>query len=343
MMERGLAPALVLGAFVGSGCGKDKDDSEAPACEIQLVSTVPETGSSDAYYRAAIEATFDDEDDTAMITLFDDAGHAVPGTESRSDDAKTAYFTPTDPLTPGASYTAEIMWCGMEETETFDFTASSLGEPVTDPAAIEGRTYLVNLREARFAEPAGVGPLIALKVRQSILLTVTSVDATSLTMMGALTSANGSTQDFCLPTIDFPKPADFSESPYWVVEADQATLSVADNDVAIEDLVISGTFAADGATFGGGVLAGTIDTSLLGGILGQKDPAYLCELAEDFGDDCVACPDGSPYCLGLRLDQLVGTSAGMVAIRPIDQRECDAECPLSVKNPKCEKYYVPPK
>jgi hypothetical protein len=277
-----------------------------------------------------------------MITVYDASGTPVDGSEHRNDDATVAYWTPDQPLTPGASYSAEITWCDMSETETVDFTTSSLGDPLDDPTEVDGRTYLVNLQDARFAEPAGVGPLLALKVNQSILLTVTSVDATSLTMIGALTVDNGSTQDFCLPTIDFPKPADFTEAPYWEVQADQAILSVADNDVSIQNLVISGTFSSDGATFGGGVLAGTIDTSLLGVLLGSKDPGYMCDLADDFGDECTKCPDGSPYCLGLRLDQLTGDSTATVAVRPIDQRDCDAECAASKKNPKCEKYYVPP-
>jgi hypothetical protein len=338
---------LVALAILGSlgGCGKDKDDdSQAPEeCTTQLSGTVPVSGAGDAYYRADIEATFDVADDTSMITLYDSSGTPVDGSEHRNDDSTIAYFTPDEPLTPGASYSAEIMWCDMGETETVDFTTSSLGEPLDDPSAIEGRTYLVDLKDARFAEPAGVGPLLALKVRQSILLTVTSVDATSLTMIGALTGDSGSTQDFCLPTINFPKPADFTEPPYWEVQADEAILNVADNDVSIQNLVISGTISADAATIGGGVLAGTIDTALLGGLLGSKDPNYICDLAKEFGDECSECPNGKDTCLGLRLDQLVGDSAATVAVRPIDQRDCDAECPLSKKNKDCEKYYVPPK
>ena len=342
MTERWYALAI-LGSL--GGCKKDTaDDSQAPECTTELTGTVPASGASDAYYRAAIEATFDAADETSMIALYDASGNPVAGSEHRNDDATTAYFTPSEPLTPGASYSAEIMWCGMDQSEIVDFTTSSLGDPLDDPAAVEGRTYLVDLQEARFAEPSGVGPLLALKVRQSILLTVASVDATSLTMVGALTAANGSTQDFCLPTIDFPKPADFSEPPYWEVQADEAILTVADNEVPIQDLVISGTFSADATTFGGGVLGGTIDTSLLGGILDQEDnPGFICDLADDFGDECSECPDGSKYCLGLLLDQMTGDSAGTVAVRPIDQRDCDAECPASKKNPKCEKYYVPPK
>lgn len=334
-------------AILGSlgGCGKDKDDdSQAPEeCTTQLSGTVPVSGAGDVYYRADIEATFDAADDTSMITLYDASGTPVDGSERMNDDATVAYFTPDEPLTPGASYSAEIMWCDMSETEVVDFTTSSLGEPLDDPTAVDGRTYLVNLQDARFAEPAGVGPLLALKVNQSILLTVTSQDETSLTLIGALTLDNGSTQDFCLPTINFPKPADFTEAPYWEVQADEAILNVAENDVAIQNLVISGTFSSDAETFGGGVLAGTIDTSLLGVLLGSKEPDYMCDLAENFGDECSKCPDGSPYCLGLRLDQLVGDSAATVAVRPIDQRDCDAECPASKKNKDCEKYYVPPK
>jgi hypothetical protein len=342
MTERWYALAI-LGSL--GGCGKDKDqDSQAPAeCTTQLTGTVPDGGASDAYYRADVEATFDAPDDTSMITVYDASGTPVAGSSHQNDDHTITYFTPTDPLTPGATYSAEIMWCDMNQSQTIDFTTSALGDALDDPKAVDGRTYLVNLQDARFAEPAGVGPLLALKVNQSILLTVTSVDATSLTMIGALTVDDGSTQNFCLPTINFPKPADFTEAPYWEVQADEAILNVADNDVAIQNLVISGTFSSDAVTFGGGVLAGTIDTSLLGALLGSKDPSYMCDLASDFGDECTKCPDGSPYCLGLRLDQLVGDSSSTVAVRPIDQRDCDAECPASKKNKECKKYYVPPK
>ena len=78
-------------------------------------------------------------------------------------------------------------------------------------------------------------------------------------------------------------------------------------NIEIADLEITGTMAADGSYFGGGTLAGSIDTRPLAPLLDDSgDPNAICALAINFGAACEACPaDGEPYCLTLVADQII--------------------------------------
>lgn len=330
--------AVVFGLLVVAGCSREENDS-TPECTVVLDDTLPVADSTDAYYRAAIEATFEAADPSATITLLDAQGAEVPGQVSVNDDATTAYFDPSSPLTPGSAYSAEISWCDGEASQTVDFTTSSLGQPIADPSGLLGQTYVLDLGSARFVKPEGVGELLGQQLDQNILLTVVAADSSDLQMTGALSTEEGLDQDYCTPTIEFPT-ADFSEAPFWAVQADQTTFTVSDISIEIQDLNIAGTFSADGSYFGGGVLAGSVDTRPLVGLLDSKDPNAICQLAVSFGAVCEPCTDGEPYCLSLTVDQLVAeATTGGDPIETVLESDCHELCEASVENPECKEFY----
>jgi len=293
---------IALTLTFGVSCGEKEDTgpTEQP-CGVGIDETIPADGATDAYYRADIEFQLDDPDESGATVALTQGGTEVAGTSWLSEDSETVYFTPDAPLSPGTAYTATLTYCTGEAS--IDFTTSALGQPLT--ADLLTNTYVIDLATARFVEPPGVGDLIGEFVAMNVLVGVTEVSDTSITMMGALSVEGGTDQDYCTPTFDFPA-ADFSESPYFAVIADEITLSVAGYDIPLKDLEVSGTFAADGSYFGGAVLGGTVDARDIIEMIDEVDTwEDACALTESFGAPCVACDDGVAACLTLLADQIV--------------------------------------
>lgn len=279
----------------GDDTGGDTDtDTNTDGCDTTIESTIPTAGAADAYYRANIEFELSEPDATAQITT------SIPGTQTVSADGLRVIWTLSEPLAPSTAYSATLDYCG--GSATIDFTTSSLGTPVSDPAGLVGAPYEVALNEARIVEPPGLGSVLSSYLTEVILIGVTNVSSDSINMIGAIAGDDGN-QDYCDPTIPFPT-ADFIGSSYFSVGPQDTTFSVAGYDIDIEDLVLNGTFAADGSYFDGGVLSGTIDTRPLAPLLGEDEGA-ICELAVNFGAACEPCPsDGQEFCLTLVADQI---------------------------------------
>lgn len=291
----------------GTGDGGAGGDGGSAECGVSVSSTWPTNGETDAYYRTDIEFQLSDVDPgNPSISLADAAGTAVDGSTSLSEDGKTVYFYPSAPLEPETSYTATLSYCTGDAS--IEFTTSSLGKPLTTD--IVDKAYIVDLDGARFLEPAGVADLLLGQLSNSILLGVVATSP-DLQMIGALSVDGGTEQDTCTPTIDFP-PADFSESPYFAIGPQTTIISAAGYDIQIDNLEISGTFAADGSYFGGGVLAGQLDARalapLVADLLGTDDPDTICATLVGFGVECKTCDsDGADYCIDVLVDDLTAT------------------------------------
>ena len=313
-----LLPALLVLAACG-GADSGKADG---ACDIIVEETVPTLNALDAYYRADIEFQLSDEDPTAQIET------NIAGHQETSEDGKTVKWVLDAPLDPGASYSASLSYCGGEAA--LDFTTSGYGNALgTD---LTGRTYRLDLGEARIVEPAAVGDLLGSYLTVDILATVVSYDDSAIKMIGGLATEGscagaGCTQDYCNPTIDFPS-ADFSQSPFFEIGPDDTTIEVAGYSVTIGDLFIAGTFAEDGSSFGGGELAGAIDTRPLDSLVGDDTGAEgaICDLVVSFGVTCEACPaDGEPYCLTLVADQIQADEVAGLTLDALTGNNCTTE------------------
>jgi hypothetical protein len=337
---------IVLTTLALAACGKDKEGSgdeesdvtDPNECAITAEPTYPANGAVDAYYRGAIEFELSDADDAATISVADASGADVAGTVSRIEDNKTIYFTPSAALSPSTSYTSTLTWCDGETAEA-TFTTSSLGEPLT--ADITGKTYVVDLASGNFVEPAGVGELIGSLLTQSVLLGVVSSEPTAegLVIRGALSGEDGLTQDTCTQTLeDFPA-ADFTQSPYFEIPEGDVPLNVAGYEITINSMSISGTFAADGSYFGGGVLKGELDARDIGPLLKDQledtSPEYVCDLLLGFGVSCIPCSsDNEPVCARIHVNQLTAelTSGTLIEVA---ETECHESCADSCTNKEC--------
>lgn len=306
-----------------AGCGGEKESGTEVECE-NAVTLWPGDGESAVYYRTTIEATFDEPDEGASISVNDGA---VSG--STAWDGDKLVFTPDSPLDPSASYTVAVDYsCG---SPSVSWSTSEVGATTTSSSLL-GKAYILDISSGRFLQPPDVGDILAAYLEQDILMSVTDATDSEITMIGAI-SIEGSeppAQDTCSPTIEFPT-ANFSGNPYFEVGPETTSITVADFTITIEDLEVSGAFSPDGSYISGGVLAGTIDTRPLDGLLDDSgEGGAICDIAGSIGVSCEPCPDGEAFCLTIYVDSIVMTElAGGLEEIPedavCDRPECQEE------------------
>jgi hypothetical protein len=322
--------ALALGALALVACGGDKDDDASGGtgastttgggggggggCANSIINELPENGASGAYYRTNVYFTLATAEADASLSLADSAGGDVAGTSAV--DGTLVTFTPTAPLAPGETYNSTLDWsCG--PTESSWSVDSSVGTAV-DPGALIERAYSLDLSSGNFVQPSGVGELLGSLLEFSLFVGVTAADDTSVAMVGALSDDSGTAQDLCSTTIDFPVAADFTENPFFSIQSDSLPLEVEGFSVVIDDLELSGAFAADATSVEGVTLAGKIDTRLLVELVqpGGADDA-VCVLVSTFNVDCEPCSDGTgDFCLTVYVDNMVALEQGGFTIQP---------------------------
>ena len=343
--------ASMIGLLMAIGCSSKDDDATDTGTagggggtdECGTPQATADFDEVDFYVRGTVDFKFTkDKDEEATVSLADASGAAVTGKNEWVGD--TIRFTPDAPLTTGSAYEATLTHCG--GVADFSFRPGDLGGALEDgPASLTGRTYAVALGEARFVKPEGVGSARR-PARKACLIGVTAADEAEISMMGALSVEGSLDQDRCEPSIEFPVAADFTEAPFFSINADELALSVSDFNVGIKDFTLSGTFAADGSYMGGAVLAGLLDARDLvealigGGILEDgSDATAVCDLISAFSVNCEACSDGEEYCLSIHVDESwltrpapslwLRTSA---TLRPVQKAATSNRCTSQMRN-----------
>ncbi len=288
----------------------DTDTDTDTDCPTELEQTLPEDGARDFYWRSALEFRLSAPDPTATV----DAPFA--GATTRAEDGELLIFQPDAPLSPDTDYTVRLEGCF--GTQTIDFRTSSYGRPVADPGGLLGRTYHVDLSDARVVSPPGIGSVLLTYVTTESLLGVTYVSADEVGFLLGGAARSGTEQDLDVNTVPLPM-ADYSAAPYATVGPQDVMLDVAGLDLPVYDFYFSGTFAPDGSSIGGGVARGIMDTRPLVPLLDESgDPSALCDLAASFGGLCEACgADGEPYCLSFVLDQIDAEEVRGLALVPV--------------------------
>lgn len=294
--------------------GDSDSDSDAD-CDAIVESTVPRDGTTDVYHRSAVEFELSEPDDDAEITASFDGELSWRG--------NTAVYTPLEPLDLDSQYSATLDYCG--GIETIEFRTSDIGEPMEDADDLVGHTFALNLGDARFVEPPGIGTLLKEYLTVDYLLGITEVGRGSIDMIMALgrEESDPPEQDFCNVTLAAPT-ADFADAPYFETEAQTVEMNVSGYTVEIYDMQFGGTFAADGESIGGIVFVGTMDTRALYPLIdADGDEGTMCELVPSFGVECEECPDGEPYCLRLHLDNATADEVRGLTLLDIDDAGCE--------------------
>lgn len=283
-----------------AGCGGDKDTTST-SCTTVLISSYPEDGATDVYYRSVVDVVIGRAEPDAVLTVTDDAGAAVAGAVTHDDRRIT--FVPDVPFTAGATYHSHLEWSCEPSDATFTI-ATGLGEPV-DGASLVGNTYILDLRQGRYVWPPNMADAMNQFLAAELLLTVDSYDTAGLHFTAGSASFDDA-QDVCSATTAYTEPADYTADPYFEVHVDALSLEVVRDDFVMQDLVMSGTLAPGGDPIVGLALDGDLDCRSLVTELDVTDAGAVCNVfAAGFGIDCAECADGGgAFCIPLVVDNL---------------------------------------
>ena len=295
--------------LIGDSGAPTETDSDAPdECLTVPEEILPADGKSNVYYRDPLAVTFTGPapDATFSLTTTDDGEAHEPtlipqwnASDEHADLLVQGY------LQASRDYALTITVCDASYTSTF--STGVYGDDLTvDKDEIEGRTYLVRLDEVTFTEPAGFGAFLSVYLDIPILIGVEEItpDGTKMELLGdqgrlksdgTYTQKHNETRDdgiqYYVATWPFPD-VDFNGDPYFSGQADKIELRYSGAKITVHDFQLTGTFAPDGSSFGGGTLAGLGDTAEMAPLFGEADdPYYVCELLEGAGTECEVCPD----------------------------------------------------
>ena len=309
----------------GSGTGGDDggtggDDGSSP-CLTEVAPGYPREGQSDFYYRSALDVSLSAPTGDEFMGLRDAAGAVVEGVSAHHDWSLS--FTPNAPLDPDSAYTADVTTC--DGTISYDFRTSGLGTAL-DNCSATAQAFQLDLRNARFVEPAGVAELLLGQVDSVPLIALTRAsDEEGSLLLGAVAD---SAQDRCQPTNTLYGAW---TNPHFAAGPEDVTFSVSEVDFPVAGFSVSADIQSDCSGLGGGVLAGVLDARdvgpLLGDLLGITDPDEVCTTLSGFGAPCGPCGDGEMYCVELLVEQVFGTALSVpVSTRSVSQVLADAEC-----------------
>ena len=312
--------------FAEADADADADaDVDADDCEIEVEDAEPRNGEGDVNWQSPITFFLDGDDPTATISVKDDSGSTIDGSVENNDGV--VEFTATTGLTPDSEHFATINWCG--GTEEINFSVSNLGAPLE--IDITDETFALDLSTATWVKPSGIDTFIGDALDIKVLMGIEEATET-LDFVGALAESGGTSQDMCVPTLDFD-PIDFSRSPYFEVGPVDMPISLMGFSITVWSMNISGTFQPDGTGISGVGLSGSLDIREIGPALGESlpidlsDPDDACDTLILLGIECEACPDedASPYCLGLILTDIEAEATGE-AVEVIEEAYTHEEC-----------------
>jgi hypothetical protein len=298
----------------------DPVDTASSPCSNPVANQFPADGQVDVYLGSEVFFTLVDADPGATISVTDAAGAVVPGKTRVSGTIVRWSGGPFDTL---SAYDATLVHgCGVE---TAHFETSEVGG---DPLAVDptGLVYAIDLGSGVWAEPVGLGAVLAsLLANQQLLLSPTGIDPAAVDFLAGIGVAG--VQDTCIATV--PMPQTTFADPTFALVAPQVQLDFGGTLIDVNDVDVTGSFAADGGRIQFGTLETVIDTRYLGPAIGLSS-AYdeVCNLMYYLGFSCDLCADGLPYCLAITVDDLEAPSIGGALVpREVGDIVADPTCP----------------
>ncbi|MCO4769798.1 MAG: hypothetical protein KDA24_07175 [Deltaproteobacteria bacterium] len=193
------------------------------------------------------------------------------------------------------------------------------GAPIPNEDDILGVTFALNLENATWVEPAGVGPLLVGQLENDIgfsPLPSSNLGGNDIELrLGALELGGG--QDPCIETS--------TSNGDWA----NPTADVSGG------VILLGGFPLDPASlvivFGStssiidGSLSGTTDMRNLYADVGLGSPDELCDLLVSVGSTCAPCSDGQSYCLDFEIEDLTGSIALELPLQARTEADVDSD------------------
>lgn len=292
----------------------DTDDTHVEdVCEATVLSTEPADGAVEV--EVDIQPTVVISEVDATTTLSSD----IPGTFTALDDGLTYAWVPDGPLDYATTYTVSATTC----TGTTSFSFSTVS--VETPDHLVGRAWGMDLAGGIITEPAVLETLVGDSLVPGLLGVFGAGPGTvDLRVAAVEEGAVPPHQDYCLATSDVPG-ASYRDGLVHG-SADEIWISLVPGDpVPIYNLEFEGQWTAEGEGFSGGAMEGELDARYICDWIGM-DANGLCELADAFGFPCAECPDGTDYCVHMRIESLSGVevSTTVSAVSANDCPECES-------------------
>ena len=303
------------------GCPADIDtevEDTSVDCPITIDETHPLDGATDAYYRSAIEFHLSEPDPTALVTADFD------GIQTNRGDGSTILYTPTVPLDPETTYTVGLEYC--RGAPSIEFTTSALGAPLTDASALVGRSFTLDMLQARFVASAEVAATAATLFDRNLLASVVGLDGDWLRLrIGKALEDDPENQDFCARTVDLPA-ADVTNLPWFHLLTDELQFGAYAANMTLYQLQVSGTFAADGSAIGGLAMTTVVDSRDIAELISGQTADSLCEIMGNLYIPCEPCPtDGHSYCFDLSFEDLSGSTVDS-ELESVETANTDPRC-----------------
>ena len=279
------------------------DTGDTVECTAQVVDVEPINGQTEWYYRDPVTVILDEPlFAEAQVTALAN-GVEVPVSVQTDDTGLKASVIPEAGAWDGSTtYALSIDLCGAVHES--DFTTSLYGAGLSVAASdLTGNTYYVDMSEATYTQPAGVGTIIRQFLTNPLLIDITNASDESLTIIGAQGQIDEVTaevtQDTRYETWDFGSAA-FDTQPYFSATANETTFTYVGQDIPVYDFSFDGTFSPDASTIGGMNFSGLGDTRYMGPLLNLgNSPSATCDLLGSVGVECIPCRDKEVYCVML--------------------------------------------
>jgi len=194
-------------------------------------------------------------------------------------------------------------------------------EAVGDLSDVVGKDYLFDLGSAEFVEPPGVGSLLAQYAADVFLspIHIQAIDEQAGTLEAFAAHLGESGQDMCVPTTSLTddQPGTW-DNPFLLLGPTAYPIRLGDQEATSGTVECDGWFNPDGSSFVGSTIYGPIDMRSLDELIdpGAEDGA-ACNLFATQGIQCESCPsDGEPYCLSIRMEQVMWVRFSPTATDP---------------------------
>ena len=306
----------------------DDDDATDPPPAPVIVGSWPEPDEAAFPLADTLFVNFDRPPQAVGLSLAYASGTPVVGELSGDADGLTVRFDPFDDLSAGADLILTVQWVSPSSPVAIAFSTPAAPEGVDDPNSLVGRTWQLDLANATFTEPPGIGLILAPQLEQTaVLMTITDETDFSpsaqpgMHIVGAVaTDPTNPQQNLCSETLPLTYgpdnaagtaddiPATWS-NPELQLGPTDLELLLQGIEVILTDVTIEGAFLPDGSAMQQGSLLGTMDTRP---VVPLFDPTgaddAVCVLLNDMlGVPCFECgaPNPGAYCVDVAAENIV--------------------------------------
>lgn len=209
----------------------------------------------------------------------------------------TWVWEPDLPLEPDTLHTITSSFCDGSLDLGATFTTGPAPSSV-DLDHLTGRAWSIALADAAWLEPVSLDYALGSELEDThLLLQLAETDPLQLVAVGS----QALQPPACVPTTTLTG----STTSRFELAGDTLWLQGAGTTVALHDPVLIGTFGDPTVPMPELTLRGRVDVRDV--LDAQRIPQDVCDLADNAGGECVACPDGVLGCVPFELAHLVAT------------------------------------